>query len=94
MGNCISDICSSLFAINWINQVHLLLSRPVEFLLEGDTVDDFEVASELGCACILVSNGHQSYERLKSTGVLVIEDLAQLMSGKWLRFCGMQSDLK
>jgi phosphoglycolate phosphatase len=69
-----------LFAINWINQVHLLLSRPVEFLLVGDTVHDFEVASELGCACILVSNGHQSYERLKSTGVLVIEDLAQLMS--------------
>ena len=54
--------------------------KPKELLLIGDTFHDFEVASQLGCSCILVSNGHQSYERLKSTGVLVVEDLAQLMN--------------
>ena len=53
--------------------------EPCELLLIGDTVHDFEVASELGCACILVSNGHQSLERLTQTGVTVIEDLSQLM---------------
>ena len=52
--------------------------EPGELLLIGDTIHDFEVASKLGCSCILVSNGHQSYERLKSTGAQVIEDLAQL----------------
>lgn len=55
---------------------------PKELLLIGDTIHDFEVASELGCPCILVSNGHQSHECLKSTGVLVIEDLSQLMNQK------------
>lgn len=52
--------------------------EPGELLLIGDTIHDFEVASELGCSCILVSNGHQSYDRLNSTGAPVIEHLAQL----------------
>lgn len=51
-----------------------------ELLLIGDTIHDFEVASELGCICILISNGHQTYERLKSTGAMVLEDLTQLMN--------------
>ncbi len=59
---------------------------PKELLLVGDTIHDFEVASELGCSCILVSNGHQSYERLKSTGVLVIGDLLQLKNERRLCF--------
>jgi phosphoglycolate phosphatase len=54
--------------------------EPNELLLIGDTMHDFEVASELGCSCILVSKGHQSPERLKNSGVLVIEDLSQLMN--------------
>jgi len=54
--------------------------EPRELLLIGDTVHDFEVATELGCACILVSNGHQSHKRLMSTGAMVIDDLSQLMN--------------
>lgn len=54
--------------------------NPGELLLVGDTVHDFEVASELGCACVLVSNGHQSHDRLKSTGALVIEALTELIN--------------
>ncbi len=54
--------------------------EPKELLLIGDTIHDFEVASELGCSCILVSNGHQSYERLNRTGVIVVEDLMQLIN--------------
>lgn len=53
--------------------------EPKELLLIGDTIHDFDVASQLGCSCILVSDGHQSLERLKSTGVQVVENLAQLM---------------
>ncbi len=50
-----------------------------ELILIGDTVHDFEVASELGCQCILIANGHQSKQILESTGVLVIDELGQLL---------------
>ena len=60
-----------------LKRLHL---DPDELLLIGDTGHDFEVASGLGCSCILVSNGHQSHERLLETGALVIEDLSQLLN--------------
>jgi len=50
-----------------------------ELILIGDTVHDFEVASELGCRCILIANGHQSKEILRNTGVLVIDQINQLL---------------
>jgi phosphoglycolate phosphatase len=50
-----------------------------ELLLIGDTVHDFEVASALGCSCILVANGHQSREVLTATGVAVVDRLEQLL---------------
>jgi phosphoglycolate phosphatase len=50
-----------------------------ELVLIGDTVHDFEVASELGCRCVLIANGHQSRQILESTGVLVIDELGQLL---------------
>ncbi len=48
-------------------------------LIIGDTIHDFEVAKELGIACILVADGHQSEERLKSTGSMVVPTLKRLM---------------
>lgn len=51
-----------------------------ELVLIGDTVHDFEVASELGCQCVLISNGHQSRQILESTGALVIDELGQLLT--------------
>jgi phosphoglycolate phosphatase len=44
----------------------------------GDTNHDFEVAQELGINCVLVADGHQSYERLKETGAEVVSSLAEL----------------
>jgi len=51
-----------------------------ELVLIGDTVHDFEVATKLGCDCILIANGHQSAKVLESTGVKVIDSLQQLMA--------------
>jgi len=51
-----------------------------ELVFIGDTVHDFEVASALGCTCILIANGHQSKNVLQSTGVLVFDRLDQLLS--------------
>lgn len=39
-----------------------------EVCLFGDTTHDYEVAKELGCNCILIASGHQSYQKLKETG--------------------------
>jgi len=50
-----------------------------ELVLIGDTVHDYEVATELGCQCILIANGHQSREILEPTGVWVIDHLSQLL---------------
>jgi len=50
-----------------------------QLILIGDTVHDFEVANELGCGCILIANGHQSREILQNTGVLVIDQINQLL---------------
>ena len=50
-----------------------------ELVLIGDTVHDFEVATELGCQCVLIADGHQSKEVLQATGTLVIDSISQLL---------------
>lgn len=45
----------------------------------GDTIHDFEVAEKLGLKCILIADGHQSAERLKSTNSKLVESLEQLI---------------
>lgn len=53
--------------------------NPDELLLIGDTIHDFEVATEMGCRCILIANGHQSHKLLQSTGVPVLNELKELL---------------
>jgi len=53
--------------------------------LIGDTLHDAEVARHLGIACILVSVGHQSNERLHTSGFPVAQsfnDLSALLTAK------------
>jgi len=52
---------------------------PEQMVVIGDTVHDFEVATELGCSCVLVANGHQSKSVLMETGATIIDDLSQLL---------------
>ena len=52
---------------------------PEKTVLIGDTTHDFEVAEAIGCKCLLVSNGHQSPERLYATSVPVREDLKSIL---------------
>lgn len=47
-------------------------------LFVGDTVHDFEVSKEIGCKSVLVSRGHNSPQRLDSTGACVINSLGDL----------------
>ncbi len=71
------------FAASKAENGHRLLERSnlmaAELVLIGDTIHDFEVATELGCSCVLIANGHQSREVLQASGALVIDSLGQLL---------------
>ena len=54
--------------------------NPKECLLIGDTLHDAEVASALGCQCILFDGGHQSRERLETSGHKILSKLSELLS--------------
>lgn len=51
-------------------------------LMVGDTVHDFEVATGMGCRCILVADGHQKRELLEKCNVPVVERLVDVV--KWI----------
>jgi len=46
----------------------------------GDTLHDFEVAENLGVYCILVSAGHQSFERLLVSGTMVLKSITEVIN--------------
>lgn len=54
-------------------------SAPEEVLLIGDTTHDFEVASDLGCRCLLHLEGHQDAGRLEACGCSLISSFRGLM---------------
>ncbi len=72
------------YATSKIENGHRLISdfnlNIDELVLIGDTIHDFEVASELGCQCVLIANGHQAKEILQATGVLVVDRISQLLT--------------
>lgn len=49
-----------------------------EILLVGDTLHDADVAKAMDVECILISNGHQSQEKLKANGNIVLSDISEL----------------
>ena len=61
--------------IHLLNRNHIL---PESACLIGDTTHDFDVAHAMGCQCILIANGHQSFEKLKETGAKVLHKLKEL----------------
>ena len=73
----------NFYAASKIDNGHRLIAElklnSTDLVLIGDTVHDFEVATELGCRCILVTDGHQSKAVLQATGALVIDSISQLL---------------
>lgn len=49
-----------------------------EILFVGDTVHDKEVADSIGCDCVLISKGHNSKQRLLSSGAIVLDDISEV----------------
>lgn len=60
----------------WIAELNL---DPQDVLLMGDTAHDYDVSKHIGCDCLLVANGHYSYERLAKLGVDVIGTLKEMI---------------
>lgn len=63
-------------ALDWFSSCGI---KPFEAIFVGDTIHDFETAQAIGCDCVLVSRGHNSFERLKSTGCPVFSSLADML---------------
>ena len=53
--------------------------EPKEVILIGDTAHDYEVSKEIGCDCLLISNGHQSYQRISNCHTSIIETISDLI---------------
>lgn len=60
----------------WIAELNL---DPQDVLLMGDTAHDYDVSKHIGCDCLLIANGHYSYERLAKLGVDVIGTLKEMI---------------
>lgn len=52
--------------------------RQDNLLFIGDTLHDAEVAKALNADCLLIGNGYQDYELLKSSGFPVVRSLAEV----------------
>lgn len=59
---------------DYINRKHVDAA-----VLVGDTEHDYEVATALGIDCILVSNGHQSKDKLLTCHVPVLSDISHVI---------------
>lgn len=53
-----------------------------ETLLIGDTVHDYDVATEIGAECVLIADGHQNYDVLVKTGAPVFNNLREFYNEK------------
>lgn len=49
-------------------------------LFIGDTVHDYEVASEIGIDCVLIAKGHQNRKILESCGVPVFDQVNEFLA--------------
>lgn len=49
-----------------------------DILFVGDTVHDFEVSESIGCDCVLIARGHNSFDMLSATGAKVLHSIDEL----------------
>ncbi len=85
----ISDFFNDVLGINDIyagGKIHIaeklvnkLDINPKNIVFVGDTLHDHEVATFFGFHSVLLTHGHQSRERLKSSGAVVKDDFSQMI---------------
>ena len=77
---------ADIYAYGKLQNAKLLIEtsglNPERTCLIGDTLHDLEVARQLGCQCLLVASGHQSYQRLMNNQSRVVKKIKDV-----LKFC-------
>jgi len=73
----LSDIYAQSKADIGVN--YIVKSNVKNALVIGDTIHDYEVATQLSADCLLISSGHQSKEKLLSCGVPVLDDISGVL---------------
>jgi phosphoglycolate phosphatase len=51
---------------------------PAGAIMLGDTIHDYEVASALGCRCVLIADGHQSRRQLSACGCEIVDTVSDI----------------
>lgn len=64
-------------AVKYFEQTGL---SPVDCVVIGDCVADYQMAEAVGCDCILTTLGHQSRDELVNTKASVIDSLKELIN--------------
>ncbi len=64
------------------NLMKTIGNKEGETLLIGDTVHDYDVATEIGAECVLIADGHQNYDVLVKTGAKVFNNLREFYNKK------------
>ncbi len=76
----------NLYGHSKLDLGHTLLEKlalsPDNVLMIGDSLHDYEVASNLGVQCLLIAQGHQSYARLAKSGAPILMGLGEISA--WL----------
>ena len=71
------------YAVSKVENAKNLIKKaninPNQICMIGDTIHDYEVAGEIGCNCIIVANGHQSYKRLEPLNCTVVNKLTDVI---------------
>ncbi|HEY3418487.1 MAG TPA: HAD hydrolase-like protein [Armatimonadota bacterium] len=62
----------------FISEMHCATS---EVVLIGDTLHDYEVATAMGIACILIPSGHCSRARMACSGTRILDSVSDLVEG-------------
>lgn len=55
-------------------------AEPRRTVFVGDTLHDLETARAIGCDCIFIARGHNSKERLLSSGCRVLSDIGEVLN--------------
>ena len=74
----LNDLYAACKIENGRNLLKKLALAGSDVLLIGDTVHDFKVAQQIGADCILIDDGHQSREKLESTGAVVLASIKEV----------------
>lgn len=75
--------CDNNLAFGKADRARALLKEldvaPAQTLFIGDTDHDFEIATSLGCRCLLLKSGHQLPSHLSTLGAPMIDSLKEVL---------------